>query len=88
MQEWRLQRLLPGSLPPTLVEGLTRLGTGMPFAQAAKPLEGFWQVPVSESTVRRRTAAVGTASVAVPTAAVERLEREHPAALGGRRSSN
>ena len=75
--------LLPGSLTPTLVEGLTRLGTWMPFEQAAKLLEGFWQVPVSESTARRQTEAVGAAYVAVQTAEVERLEREQPAAPGG-----
>jgi hypothetical protein len=75
--------LLPGSLTPTLVEGLTRLGSWMPFAQAAKLLGDFWHVPVSEPTARRQTEAVGAAYVAVQTAEVERLEREQPAAPAG-----
>ena len=75
--------LLPGSLTPTLVEGLTRLGAWMPFAQAAKLLGDFWQVPVSESTARRWTEAVGAAYVTVQTAEVEHLERAQPAVPAG-----
>jgi hypothetical protein len=75
--------LLPGSLTPTLVEGLTRLGAWMPFEQAAKLLGDFWRVPVSESTARRQTEALGAAYAAVQTAEVERLEREQPAAPAG-----
>jgi hypothetical protein len=70
--------LLPGSLTPTLVESLTRLGAWMPFERAAKLLGDCWQVPVSEPTARRWTEAVGAASVAVQTAEVERLERDQP----------
>jgi hypothetical protein len=58
------------------VEGLTRLGAWMPFEQAARLLGDFWRVPVSESTARRQTEALGAAYVAVQTAEVERLERE------------
>jgi hypothetical protein len=75
--------LLPGSLTPTLVEGLTRLGTWMPFEQAAKLLGDFWRVPVSESTARRQTEALGAAYVAVQTAEVARLERAPRAAPAG-----
>lgn len=75
--------LLPGSLTPTLVEGLTRLAAWMPFEQAAKLLGDFWHVPVSEPTARRQTEAVGAAYVAVQTAEVERLEREQPAPPAG-----
>lgn len=75
--------LLPGSLTPNLVEGLTRLGAWMPFHQAAKLLGDFWRVPVSERTARRRTEAVGAAYVAVQTAEVAALEREQPAGPAG-----
>jgi hypothetical protein len=68
--------LLPGSLTPTLVEGLTRLGAWMPFAQAATLVDDFWRVPVSESTARRQTEALGAAYVTVQAAEVEGLERE------------
>jgi hypothetical protein len=70
--------LLPGSLTPSLGEQLVRLGTWMPFGQAAKLLGDFWKVPVSEPTARRRTEQAGAAYAAVQTAEVERLEREVP----------
>jgi hypothetical protein len=70
--------LLPGSLTPNLVEGLTRLGAWMPFGPAAKLLGDFWQVPVSASTARRQTEALGAAYVAVQTTEVERLEQQAP----------
>jgi hypothetical protein len=50
----------------------------MPFQQAAEHLAFFWEVRLSEATVRRHTEAAGAAYVAVQTAAVERLERELP----------
>jgi hypothetical protein len=75
--------LLPGSLTPNLVEGLARLGAWMPFEPAAKLLGDFWRVPVSESTARRQTEAIGAAYVAVQAAEVAALEREPPLAPAG-----
>lgn len=71
--------LLPGALSPRLVEALARLGTKLPFGQAAEELQAGWGVWVSEDTARRVTAAAGAASVAVQEAALARLERELPA---------
>ena len=70
--------LLPGHLTPSLVEGLVRLGTWLPFEPAAAMLASFTQVAVSEGTARRRTEQAGAAYEAVQTAEVERLERELP----------
>lgn len=75
--------LLAGGLSAGLAEGLVRLGSWMPFAQAAEHLAYFWGVHLSEATVRRHTEAAGAAYVAEQTAAVERLERELPAAPQG-----
>src|SRR5712691_956574 len=75
--------LLPGELSATLAEGVARLGTKMPFEQAAAELIFFWGVEVEETTVRRYTQAAGAAYVAEQTAEVERLERERPAAPSG-----
>jgi hypothetical protein len=68
--------LLPGELSATLLEGVARLGTHMPFEQAATELAYFWGVELEETTVRRHTQAAGAAYVAEQTAALERLERE------------
>jgi hypothetical protein len=62
-----------------LAEGVARLGTELPFARAARLVGAFWQVELSEATVRRTTLAAGAAYVAVQTHAVEALEA---AALG------
>jgi hypothetical protein len=70
-------------LSATLAEGVARLGTKMPFEQAAAELIFFWGVEVEETTVRRYTQAAGAAYVAEQTAEVERLERERPAAPAG-----
>ena len=70
--------LLPGHLTPSLVEGLVRLGTWLPFEPAAAMLASFTKVAVSEGTARRRTEQAGAAYEAVQTAEVERLERELP----------
>lgn len=75
--------LLPGAESATLREGMTRLATRMPFAQAADHLAFFWGVTVSAATVRRQTEAAGAAYVAVQTAAVEDLMRAQPAAPPG-----
>lgn len=57
---------------------MARLGTWLPFRQAARCLRFFWGVEVSEATVRRRTEAAGAAYVAVQEAEQARLERESP----------
>jgi len=77
--------LLPGQLTPRLYESVVRLGTWLPFAQAAEALTFFTGVTVSAATVRRLTEGAGAADEAVQTAAVETLERElPPAPLGPR----
>ena len=60
-----------------------RLGTRMPFEQAATELAFFWHVELEETTVRRYTQAAGAAYVAEQTAELERLERERPPAPTG-----
>ncbi len=55
-----------------------RLGSRMPFAQAAEELAAFWDVAVSEDTVRRMTEAAGAAYVAVQTQERDRIARELP----------
>jgi hypothetical protein len=66
-----------------LAEGLVRLGTWMPFEQAAEHLAFGWDVRISEATARRHTQAAGAAHVAVQTAEVERLERALPSPPAG-----
>jgi hypothetical protein len=75
--------LLPGTVTPTVVEQLVRLGTWMPFAPAAALLAHVSHVTVSEATARRRTEQAGAAYVAVQTAQVDALERELPPAPDG-----
>ena len=75
--------MLPGQLTPRLQQSVVRLGTWMPFAQAADALEFFTGVRVSEPTVRRVTEGSGAAYVAVQTAAVETLEQTLPPAPVG-----
>jgi hypothetical protein len=70
--------LLPGQLTPHLHEGLVRLATWMPFAQAAELLAMFTGVQLRPATVRRRTEAVGAIAVALETTAAERILREYP----------
>lgn len=60
-----------------------RLGTKMPFGQAAAELAFFWNVDLEETTVRRYTQAAGAAYVAEQVADLERLERERPPAPDG-----
>jgi hypothetical protein len=47
--------LLPRELSATLAEGVVRLATKLPFAQAAEEVAFFWGVQLEESTVRRHT---------------------------------
>ena len=70
--------LLPGRLTPHLHEGLVRLATWMPFAQAAEVLALFTGVQLSPATVRRRTEAAGAVAVALETAEAERILHECP----------
>ncbi len=67
----------------TLAEGVVRLGTRMPFAQAATELAFFWGVELEETTVRRYTQAAGRAYLAEQAAELEHLERERPPAPPG-----
>ncbi len=75
--------LLPGSLTPSLVEDMVRLGSWMPFAEVAKMIAHFRKVEVSASTVRRATEKSGEAYVELQTAQVEALEEELPEAPEG-----
>ncbi len=75
--------LLPGSLTPSLVEDMVRLGSWMPFAEVAKLIRHFRKVEVSASTVRRATEKSGAAYVELQTAQVEALEEELPEAPEG-----
>ncbi len=75
--------LLPGSLTPSLVEDLVRLGSWMPFAEGAKQIRHFRKVALSEATVRRATEKSGEAYLELQTAQVERLEKEMPEAPQG-----
>ena len=70
--------LVPGSLSPQLLEGVVRLGSSMPFAQASAELAFFWGVFVSEDTIRRHTEGAGKALAAVEAATVTQLERDWP----------
>lgn len=58
---------------------LARLGATLPFAQAAALVGELTGIPVSASTVRRQTEAVGATAVAAAEVEVARLERETPA---------
>jgi hypothetical protein len=60
-----------------------RLGTWLPFAQAAEAVAFFTGVTVAATTVRRLTEGAGAAYEAVQTAEVETIERELPAAPSG-----
>jgi hypothetical protein len=75
--------LLPGPLTPTLHEGAVRLGTSLPFAEAAGHLARFTGVTVSEATVRRLTEAAGAAYVEVQEAEAARLLVDAPPAPPG-----
>ncbi|HEY8742380.1 MAG TPA: ISKra4 family transposase, partial [Chloroflexota bacterium] len=75
--------LVPGVGSPTLLAGLVRLGSALPFAQAAEALAFFWQVQLSTSSVLRQTETAGAAWVALQSAAVTLLERETPPPAAG-----
>ena len=75
--------LLPGQLTPRLQQSVVRLGSWLPFAQAAEAWQCFMGVQVSEPTVRRVTERSGAASITVQTAAVETIEQTLPPAPAG-----
>lgn len=75
--------LLPGSLSPSLAEGVAQLGSWMPFAQVSVVLERLSGAKVSEATARRETLAAGKALVALEEKAVELLQVEAPEAKRG-----
>ena len=75
--------LLPGQLTPRLQQSVVRLGSWLPFAQAAEALQFFMGVQVSEPTVRRVTERSGAAYITVQTAAVETIEQTLPPAPAG-----
>jgi len=74
---------LPGSLSPTVQEGMILVGAQVPFRQAAALIAHFTHVTVSAATVTRVTEAAGAVLVAVETARVEELERDLPASPAG-----
>jgi hypothetical protein len=70
--------IVRGSLTPSLLEHVVRLGARLPFAQAAAEITAVRRVAISASTVRRQTERAGAVEVETIAAAVERLEREAP----------
>lgn len=74
---------LAGHFTPSVYEGMTRLGTWMPFERAVKELEYFWRVTATAPTIRRQAEAAGAAYVRVQDNEVDRLEREAPPAPKG-----
>lgn len=71
--------LLPSAYSPVLVETIVRLGTRLPFAQAAEELDLLWGVSVSPDTVRRLTEEAGRLQLVLEERTLERLEQEAPA---------
>ena len=72
--------LLPGRYTPRLQEAMTRLGSKLPFQQAADEIKAFWQTEIAEPTVRRTTQENGWASEAVARQATEEIETKMPEA--------
>lgn len=64
---------MPGSLTPWLAEGVIRLGTSVPFAEAGRLVAHFTGTTVAEATARRLTEAAGAAWVQLELAATARL---------------
>ena len=53
--------LLPGTLTPSLQEGVVRLGARVPFARATELLAYFTHATIGEATARRLTEGAGAA---------------------------
>ena len=75
--------LLPGGLMPFMHECLVRLGTWIPFEQAAQFLFEVLGVVVSPATVTRCTEAAGAAYVRLQTEEADQIERTAPPAPAG-----
>lgn len=76
-------KLAPGRLSPSLVQGVLRLGTWMPFGRVPEMLEYFTKANVFEAGVRRTTEGGGQAYVEVQTDQMEALEKDTPEAPAG-----
>ncbi len=70
--------LLAGRYTPRLQEAMTRLGSKLPFQEAADELVAGYHTAISEPTCRRTTHRSGHAAEAIACAEVERLEKEAP----------
>ena len=70
--------LLTGRYTPRLQEAMTRLGSKVPFQQAAEEIKAFWKTEISEPTVRRTTHAYGRAGEIMARHEVEAIESEMP----------
>jgi hypothetical protein len=70
--------LLAGRYTPSLQEAMTRLGSKLPFKQAAEEIKAFWSTEVSEATTRRTTHQNGRACEALARQAVEEIEARAP----------
>jgi hypothetical protein len=70
--------LLPGSLTPTLLRHVARLGARMPFADVPEELHDLVGVDISEPTARRHGQAAGAAYVALQTAETEAIQEKMP----------
>lgn len=69
--------------PPSAIDDLARLGTVLPFAQAATLLTHFTGLRIDHETVRRWTEAVGAAAVAGTDEAVAAWSTTYPASPAG-----
>jgi hypothetical protein len=70
--------LLPGSLTPTLLRHVARLGARMPFADVPGELHDLVGVDLSEPTARRHGQAAGAAYVALQTAETDAIQEKMP----------
>lgn len=70
-------------LSPTLVEGILRLGTWMPFGRVPGMCDYFTKVKVFEAGVRRTTEGGGQAYVEVQADQMEALEKDTPEVPAG-----
>ena len=70
--------LQPGRHTPRLQEAMTRLGSKLPFQQAADEKKAFWRTEISEPTVRRTTHEHGRACELMARQEVEAIEIEMP----------
>ncbi len=66
--------LLPGRFTPRVQEALTRLGSKLPYREAAAEVEAFWGVQVSAATVQRQTGLHGATAVALEADQVAQLQ--------------